>query len=93
MSNILTKNPIVLDTVGATSALAQKVRIKSLFWEGAANGNALALHDAASGNLIWESAWVTGNGPHQIYFGEMGLEVVGLYLTTLGGGKLLVYLA
>ena len=91
MSNALNQNPIVLDTVGATSARAQKIRIKALWWEGAANGNTLVLHDAASGTVIWQSTWVTGHAPHHIYFGEEGHQFDGLYLTTLGGGTLLVY--
>lgn len=95
MSNLLLTNPIVFDTVGATSVIATGVVINSIVWDSGASGIAgdtVVLHDASGGNIIFQATLglakdtIFWNPPRPFYS-------TGLYLTTMGHGKLLVYTA
>lgn len=91
MANDITNNPLIFDTAGSTSAYAKKIRVKTIWWEGAANGNTAVINTENNGARVWQSTWATNNAPHFIHFGENGQEFDGLYVQTLGGGVVLVY--
>ena len=92
MPNVLTTNPIVLDTAGETSALTRAVVIKAIKWDApGAAGAVCSLHDALNGNLLFEhTALAQNDGGAPLMF-RPPLVARGLYLTTLASGKLLVY--
>ena len=92
MANKLTTNPIVLDTAGATSAIAIPLGIQAIVWDNpGAAGAQCVLHDAAGGNVIWQCTAQAQYVGGRIEF-PRALRVAGLYLTTLGSGTVLVYL-
>lgn len=94
--NILNKNPLVFDTVGATSAITSPLIIKGLFWVSSSVAgkdiaalDELQIHDAVGGNLIISKrAEAAGDGLEIIF---SPLMVAGFYLTTMAGGILYVY--
>lgn len=93
MANVLTANPIKLDTTGATSAIANRLKIKAIVWDsgdsGAAGDNCV-IHDANGGDVVWQATVGTAKETISSYLG--GVWVEGLYLTTLNNGVVLVYL-
>ncbi len=94
MANVLTTNPMVLDTAGATSAVTQPLAIRAIKWDApGAAAQVCAIHDAAGGNLIYQHTSEAANKGNDMAFPGRGLMVSGFYLTTLTAGKLLVYLA
>jgi len=90
MANVLTTNPVFIDTAAAT-VTAQHARIRSIVWDGAANGNTLVMHTASGGNVIFQARWATGD-PATLIFNLGGVAVAGIYVTTIGGGTALIYL-
>lgn len=97
MSNLLLTsgvNPIVLDTTGATSAIVKSMRILAIVWDGGTSGtvsDVLALHDAASGNLILSATLAVAKST--LIFPLGGVNVKGIYLTTMSHGTLYIYVA
>ncbi len=97
MPNLLLKagvNPIVLDTTGSTSLIANKMRILAIVWDSSdsgAVGDNIALHDAAGGNLILSATLAVAKDTLRFPLG--GVLVNGLYLTTLDHGTIYVYVA
>ena len=86
-------NPMVFDTVGATSAIARQLRILAIVWDSGQSGAAkdsLAIHDKASGNLILSATLASANDTLRFNLG--GVQVNGFYLTTMTHGTLYVYL-
>lgn len=89
MANNLTVNPIVLDTVGATSAITRAIKISHIRWTGITTTDHTAvIHDAASGNVVWSANGVDGVDQH---CDMHDMRFRGLYLTTLGSGVVYVY--
>lgn len=87
-------NPIVLDTAGASSAITNNMRILAIVWDSGASGtvgNTIAIHDAASGNLILGATLAVAKDT--LVFPLGGVRVKGLYLTTLDNGTVYVYVA
>ena len=90
MANVLTTNPIILDTAGATSAIARRVFIKAILWYGATNSaHTCVIHDASGGNIVF-GASVTAAG--EVVTVNLNTRLAGIYLTTLGSGTVLIYL-
>lgn len=96
MSNVLTANPLILDTV-ADNLLTGPIHITKIRWVGATTvDHAAQLEDAAE-RVVWEAAQTdigTGNNilnrePESTFVPP--LHVTGLSLGVLGSGKLYVY--
>jgi hypothetical protein len=93
VANILTGGVLIFDTAGATSAVTHAVGIQSVKWEGAgAADDAVVLHDAAGGKVVFEDTAPGKNLGAYLSFAH-AIHVRGLYLTTLASGKLYVYLS
>ena len=84
---------IVLDTVGATSAITDGMRISSIIWDTGTSGtvgDTVLLHDASGGNVVFQATLAVAKDTI-IWSPAEPLKVKGLYLTTLDRGKLLIY--
>lgn len=95
MANSLITNPLVFDTTGATSLVSTAVIITSIVWDSGdsgAVGDNIVLHDAASGNVVFQATLAVAKDTI-IWSPASNFRAKGLYLTTLDNGKLLVYLA
>lgn len=92
MANVLTTNPVLVDTAAASVA-TQRARIKAIAWDGAANGNTLLIHDAAAGNVIFQARANANDSGTIIFAPAEPVDVPGIYVTTIGGGTALIYLA
>lgn len=85
MANVIDKNPIVLDTAGASSAISRRLEIQTIIISQSADTWAVLLHDAASGGIVLDvTGTVAASGPTVINFpADRPLVVSGLYATTL----------
>ncbi len=96
MANILTTNPIQLDTTGATSALARSLLIAGIIWDsgdsGAVGDNCVIHSESAGTNVIWRATLDVAKKTI-LFAPSRPTLVIGLYLTTLDNGLVLVYLA
>ena len=92
MANAIDVNPVFIDTE-AVIVTAQHATIKVISWDGMANGDTVLIHDAAAGNLIFKATWLTGDPATSHFTYPGGLDVPGIYVTTLDGGTLLITLA
>ena len=79
---------ITMDT--AADALAKNVRITAVNWTGGSSGHVLLLDDTAGKELVGGAA-ETANLERYWYFGEQGIPATGLVLTTIGGGRITIY--
>lgn len=96
MANDLTCNPLVLDTADAGVIVNNLIRIKALKWtvdNGGADNDTCVLTDK-KGKVVYEEILnIVTSGPVQappINFSPP-LNVNGLIMLTLSGGKLYVY--
>ena len=91
MANVLTTNPIVLDTTGSTSKLTGPMRIKSIRWTGCeTNGHGVTLKSANGAYTLFDSVstqW--GMDSFSPYGGINASE--GIQLTKIDSGVLYVY--
>ena len=95
MSNVLTSNPIKLDTTGATSSITNGLRIIGFVWDSGDSGTVgdnVVLHDASGGNVVFQATLAVAKDTI-IFNPAKPLDTKGLYLTTIDNGVLLVYLA
>lgn len=84
MANVLNKNPIVLDTAGATSAITSRLEISTIVVTPGDDTWAVLLLDGASGDTVLDiTGTVAASGPVVIPFGDRPLVVSGLYAETL----------
>ena len=67
-------------------------RVKAVAWTGASNAHIMLLDDADGKDIIGSKA-ETGNIEQYWYFGEQGIPTKTLTATTLGGGRLIIYIA
>ena len=94
MANILTTNPVQLDTVGATSAIARGLLISAIIWDSGGSGvagNTCVIHSEAAGTNVIFSATLAVAKDVIIFAPAKSVYVTGLYLTTLANGLVLVY--
>ena len=88
MSNVMTQSPLVIDTVGATSAKTGAICIERIRWVGATTAaHAVTITDTA-GSTIWASHAPTTNYTEE---SEINQWFNGLIVTVLGSGKLYIY--
>lgn len=94
MANVLTRNPIVIDTAGASALLTGRMDVIKIRWvaPSASAGNQVDIQDS-NGVTSWESV-ATGNNyveseswPH-----DYPLPMQGLLVPTLGSGTVYIYL-
>jgi len=93
--NILTTNPLYFDTVGSTSEVARGVWITAIVWDSGSSGavdDGVVLHDASGGNVVFQAELAVAKDTI-IFTPAKAIHAKGLYLTTMGHGTLLVYLA
>lgn len=81
MANALTANPIIIDTVGATSEITEKLRLESIVIVPSAANWVVLLHKESAGTNIVLSA-VGSTADSDQYFLPEDL-VFTLYATTL----------
>ena len=94
MSNLLTKNPIILDTTDATSAITGRVKILAIVWDSGASGAAAdicLIKNSSTGDAVFSATLNANNQTICAYLG--GVEIYGIYLTTLTHGKVYIYIA
>jgi hypothetical protein len=90
---VLIGHTLVLDTAGATSAIAKELVIQSIYWDAPTTaGHTVVLHDAASGAVVFQDTAPGANLGRAVSF-PGGKRVKGLYLTTLASGVLVVNVA
>ena len=93
MANSFGINPLFFDTAGATSAITNAQLITSIVWDSGASGavgDVVLLHDALSGNVVWQATLAVAKDTI-IWQPACPIHVKGLYLTTKTNGTLLVY--
>jgi len=94
MANTLATNPIFLDTAGSSSVIANSRQIspKRLVWTTSTAAHTLVLHQGGvdGGKLIFNGVAGLGGGVN-IKFSK-GTRWDGLYLKTIGGGSVHIYL-
>jgi hypothetical protein len=94
MSNILTSNPLLLDTANTSTVVSSLVyRIIAIVWDpgtGAANGDQAILKNE-NGVVVWETTLVTGNLVPMPFTPSEPFTVDGLIMHTLTRGLLMVY--
>ena len=97
MSNILTTNPVWVDTADAT-IFSHPVRVKAIFWvsddqsnKDIADEDNMKLLDKENGNVVFcKKAEAAGDGI-EIDFGPRGVMLTGIFCSELDGGILLIY--
>ena len=99
MANDLTGNPLVIDTASATPIMTDDVYLDAIRWVGAttAGHQAVVKDNKTSPDTVYEGL---ASGANFIDERSFGAEyagprrvVGGLAVTTLGSGKLYIYLA
>lgn len=86
MANDLTKNPLILDTVGAVLA-DRDISINSVQWVNPTTvGHTVVLLDA-NGNTVFKATCVVANQSLIKYF-RPGFVFTGLNVDTLGSGEI-----
>ena len=91
MANILTTNPLQIDTAGVIYAKGTPYSIKSVSYQAAADDQDVLLSDE-SGNVIWKAK--VGDVSEDGYNWAEKLDYTaneGLTCTTIDGGLLLIY--
>ena len=106
MSNVYTSNPIVLDTTmantfkntagaglqpGSPVSLTQ-FKIKAIFWDCAGTATQTVVLTDGTNNLYSGASGAQGISPAPLVFPQAPLIAQDLKLTTLGSGKLYIYL-
>ena len=92
MANILTTNPMQIDTAGVILTKGKYFHINTLSWMPAADVDDLVISDA-DGNIIYQTK--AGDISDQGYVYEFALDLQnnnGITVTTIDGGKLLLYM-
>jgi len=74
----------------AAETVDVKTRVRAVLWTGAANDDVLLLDDQNDNEIVGATA-ETGNLEMYWYLGEEGIPVTTLTVTTMGGGRLVVY--
>lgn len=88
MANILTQNPLVLDTSGATIFFPGGIKVRHFEWSGYGAGNSAIVNNGL-GKLVWQGTPTTDT--QEVRSGQVGWVDTGIVLATLTGGKVLVY--
>jgi len=94
VANVLTTNPISLDTPGS-GLIVNDLQILTIYWTSGASGaigDECKISDGA-GNVIWDAVLDTAKQDRQTQFPtSSGLTVGGLSLNTLTHGVVRLYL-
>jgi hypothetical protein len=94
MSNIITGNPIILDTAAATVIVSTPFNVSGIVWDpgtSAANGDICLIKDKL-GVVKYSQTLITGNlVPAPCIFAEP-VPFNGLILTTITHGTVYIYL-
>jgi len=87
MSNVVTKNPIVIDTVATSGLITKSITPLLAYWVGATATHDLSLTDNA-GNLILKAKAVTGT---DIFPFPPNFTVGGIACSVIGSGIVYLY--
>jgi hypothetical protein len=92
-NDLTTGSPLIFDTAGATSVYDKRIGIQAIKWDAvAAADDVCLLLDKAGGHPIFADVASAKSLGKTITFPQ-GVLADGLYLETLGSGKLYVYLS
>lgn len=96
MANVVTANPLIIDTAGAGNILSRELKINEIRWVGATTaGHSAVVRDKAD-RITWESVADAANYVEESHFftitGEREFVQEGLRVTALGSGKLYIYI-
>lgn len=94
MSNVLTGNPLVIDTAGSGIIISREFTVTAIVWDAgqSASANDVAVVTDKTGALKWQGSAAAKNSnlnaefPKEIHFS-------GLIVPTLDAGTLLIYTA
>lgn len=91
MANVLTVNPMKIDTAGATALLSSKLYPQSIRWVGATTAGHQAIVQDKDGNVMWKSV---ASGSNYVEGEQLDLAKPwdGLLVPTLGSGELFITL-
>jgi hypothetical protein len=96
MSNITTGNPLIIDTAATILATGDRIKIKKIRFEGAADANECIIQNGA-GVEKWHGKLYDVSVLGYVEkddFGESGFEIDGLIVQTItSGAKVYIYLA
>lgn len=95
MANVLTLNPLKIDTASGTAAVTTPIRIRKIRWIGATTAGHTATIQDQNGNLFWTSVANAANYVEDcnfiVYDNQHGPVLNGLTVPTLGSGVLYIY--
>lgn len=95
MGNVLNKQPIVIDTAGATVLFTDTLFIRRIEWvNGTTVGHTAIVRDQ-NGNTFWEASLPVALQPVAADFSDKrdtARRIDGLVVPTLASGKLYIYL-
>jgi len=95
MSNVITGNPIVIDTQAATVVVANQFRVHAIIWDpvtAIANSDAISVKDK-NGVVKYSRTYTTGDLLNEtILFFSKPVLFDGLIVDALTHGKLYIYL-
>ena len=92
MSNNVTRNPLYIDTAGASAVISGRIEITKIRWvsASASAGHQCVIQDG-SGNAVWESvAPADDHIDSDAWTDENPLVIVGLKVPTLGSGAVYI---
>ena len=97
MSNVLTTNPLWVDTAGV-AIFSHSVRVKAILWvsddasgKDIAENDDMKLLDESGGNVVFSKKAESNGDGIEMNFGERGVMLSGIYISELDGGILLIY--
>jgi len=88
MSNIITQNPAIIDTPGATVFFPKGCKLKHMEWSGYLAGATCVVNNGL-GNLVWNPD--PASDLEEVRTAAIGWVDTGLIVPTLTSGKLLVF--
>lgn len=88
MANVLTGNPLVIDTAGAGVLRTDHRVLRRVRWVGATTAAHAAVVQDAAGNLKWRSV---ASGSSYVEADTPNIAMLGLVVPTLGSGILYLY--
>lgn len=94
MSNSLTTNPIVIDSVmGSVGGLGKRLPIKLIYWFNPTTaGHAFSIHDGSAGTHILLEGRAEADNQSQLFKFDPAQTWTDFQVSVLGSGKLYIYI-
>ena len=92
-SNVLTQNPIIVDTVAATALITGYFEVVAIRWHSCGTAGHDAIVQNAAGTVKWQANCSTSTlqDEQSSWPVDAPLRMQGLLVPTLGSGTLLIY--